>query len=117
MIGTSISINTTRVITYPSISVCSWNDPALIVDGESEWFESVDSYRTFEKTNISTPYITGRVPDLADMLYYILTKDAYGTRHLFYPAGFHGRKKMASIVESYKVQNPDLIVTLLEGTR
>ena len=117
MIGTSISINTTRVITYPSISVCSWNDPALIVDGESEWFESVDSYRTFEKTNISTPYITGRVPDLADMLYYILTKDAYGTRHLLYPAWLHGRKKMASIVESYKVQNPDLIVTLLEGTR
>ena len=107
MIGTSISLNTTRVFTYPSISVCSWDDPAIFVEGEL--FESLDSYRTFKKTNVSTPYASGRIPGLADMLFYMLTKDAKGTQHVMYPAGpvASHLKKMARYA----------IVTILESTR
>ena len=85
MIGTSIFMNTSQEFTYPSISVCEWtfNDPAIIVDGE--WFESYESY---EKTNVTTPYVSSRIPHLADTnLHYMLSKDANGTQHVLYPAG------------------------------
>ena len=112
MIGTSISLKTTQVLTYPSISVCSWDDPAIFVEGEL--FESLDSYRTFKKTNVSTPYASGPIPDLATMLYYVLTKDANGTSHLWYPAGL-GLPQERKHLKTIMAQNP--IVTLLESTR
>ena len=102
MIGTSISLRTALNFTYPSISVCSWDDPAVLVEGEL--FESRDAYRDFTKANVSTQYESGRIPNLADTLNYILTKDANGTRHVLYPAEarIHAwiLKKMASNVTS-----------------
>ena len=101
MIGTSISLKTALNFTYPSISVCSWDDPAVLVEGEL--FESRDAYRNFTKTNVPIPYESGRIPNLADMLNYILTKDANGTRHVLIPEGIRHAwrlKKMASIVTS-----------------
>ena len=105
MIGTSISMRTTPVLTYPSISVCSCDDPAVLV-GE-KLYESRDSYRAFKDKNITIPYKSGGIPNLADMLFYILTKDANGTRHLLHPGGLRAWKRL----------NPDSIVTKMESTR
>ena len=76
MLGMSISMKTTRTITYPSISVCV-DAGKIFVDGKI--FESQE-YK--ERANDSTSYSS---PDVAETLHHISAMDTNGTWHDFYP--------------------------------
>ena len=80
-----MSMQSSSLLWYPSISVCSMTPYAHVIDGKI--FESMESYETFRETNVSPPsYNIGAGPNVTEMLHSIELMDANGTEHEIIPS-------------------------------
>ena len=89
------------LLLYPSISVCSINNGIAYVAG-GKIFESTRSYATFLETNITTPYAfePGHGPNLTEILHSIVFEDVNGTKHELSPSNDGRENRETQFVNS-----------------
>ena len=85
-IGTSTSMQSSNLLLYPSISVCSIDDSLMRYVSDGKCFESVQAYMTFLETNVTTSYaLESGPPNITEILQSIDTFDVNGTMHVMSP--------------------------------
>ena len=92
-IGTSISMESPKLLLYPSISVCSINDNVLPYFTDGKLYESGEAYLNFLDTNIMTPYALASSPNLTEIIDAVNILDTNGTMHVMSPISSDGQNR------------------------
>ena len=80
-IGTSISKQSSHILLYPSISVCTTNNQVMRYVADGKLYESEQSYINSMENNVTTNYALGSGPNINDIVQSISTLNVNGTFH------------------------------------